>query len=145
MKNSKTFKKLISAILIALFVLVPLTVISVSAVSEYTDDGATYFVFTDDGITAVDGDYTDYTIKGTSLSIKGAGTYVVSGSCSNGSMLHLQFRSSYVPNQIKGAIVRMLLPRMTIVPRFRPLLPLMNSVASSMRMFKCSSTATSLP
>ena len=87
MKNSKTFKKLISAILIALFVLVPLTVISVSAVSEYTDDGATYFVFNDDGITAVDGDYTDYTIKGTSLSIKGAGTYVVSGSCSNGSIL----------------------------------------------------------
>ena len=86
MKNSKTFKKLISAILIAMFVLVPLTVISVSAASEYADDGATYFVFTDDGITAVDGDYTDYTIKGTSLSIKGAGTYVVSGSCSNGSI-----------------------------------------------------------
>jgi hypothetical protein len=54
--------------------------------SEYDPTGATYFTFTDSDIMVVDGEYTDYKIEGTVLSIRGAGTYVVSGTCSDGSI-----------------------------------------------------------
>jgi len=54
--------------------------------SDVSLSGATTLTFTDSGITAKDGDYTDYAFEGTALSIKGAGTYVVQGSCSDGSI-----------------------------------------------------------
>ena len=54
--------------------------------TEYSLEGATAFTFTDDGITAVDGDYDGYKIEGTTLTINAAGTYVVSGSCADGSI-----------------------------------------------------------
>ena len=56
------------------------------ASNEYIDDNATAFVFSDSGITVKDGDFTDYTIEGTALTLDGAGTYVVSGSCNDGSI-----------------------------------------------------------
>ncbi len=61
---------------------IPLTV----KASEYKSSGATSFVFSDDKITVNDGDYTDYTIEGTNLTIDGKGTYIVSGACSDGSI-----------------------------------------------------------
>ncbi len=54
--------------------------------TAYDTDGATAFTFTDSAITAKDGDYTGYGIDGTALTIEAAGTYIVSGSCQNGSI-----------------------------------------------------------
>ena len=54
--------------------------------SEFSLEGATTFTFTDGSISAAEGDYNGYTIKGTALTISAAGTYVVSGSCADGSI-----------------------------------------------------------
>lgn len=54
--------------------------------TAYDTDGATAFTFTDIAITAKDGDCTGYNIDGTALTIEAAGTYIVSGSCQNGSI-----------------------------------------------------------
>ena len=72
------------ALLLALAILM-LLVPKISA-AEYTASGATKFVFKDSGITVTEGNYTGYKIEGTELTINGAGTYIVSGSCSNGSI-----------------------------------------------------------
>ncbi len=48
--------------------------------------GATRLTFSDGGITAADGSSTAYQIKGTTLTIDGAGTYVLSGTCADGSV-----------------------------------------------------------
>ena len=58
----------------------------VQAAAEYTAAGATAFTFTDSGITAKEGDYSGYKISGTELTINEAGTYLVSGSCADGSI-----------------------------------------------------------
>lgn len=42
--------------------------------------------FSDSGITAQDGSYTGYEIDGTTLTIDGAGAYVVTGTCADGSI-----------------------------------------------------------
>ena len=60
------------------------TAVEISA--DYDEETATVFTFTDDGITAEDGDYTGYKIDGTNLSIKEAGVYVLTGSCADGSV-----------------------------------------------------------
>lgn len=54
--------------------------------TEFSLEGATAFTFTDGGISAAEGDYSGYTIKGTALTISAAGTYVVSGNCVDGSI-----------------------------------------------------------
>lgn len=54
--------------------------------SEFSLEGATAFTFTDSGISAAEGDYNGYTIEGTALTISAAGTYVVYGSCADGSI-----------------------------------------------------------
>ena len=84
MKLKTALKRISACILAALTVLVFSR--AVFAASEYGEDGATSFVFSEDGITVSEGDYTDYKIDGTALTIKGGGIYVVSGSCSDGSI-----------------------------------------------------------
>ena len=84
MKLKTALKRISACILAALTVLVFSH--AVFAAAEYSADGATSFVFSEDGITVSEGDYTDYKIDGTALTIKGGGTYVVSGSCSDGSI-----------------------------------------------------------
>ena len=59
---------------------------AVRAEEEYDSSGATTFEFTDTGITVSEGTYADYTIDGTALTLQGAGTYIVSGSCRDGSI-----------------------------------------------------------
>ncbi len=59
---------------------------AMAAASEYTAKGATEFTFSNSGITAEDGTYTDYKISGTDLTIQSSGTYLVSGSCTDGSI-----------------------------------------------------------
>ena len=84
MKLKTALKRISACILAALTVLVFSQ--AVFAAAEYSEDGATSFVFSEDGVTVSEGDYTDYKIDGTALTIKGGGTYVVSGSCSDGSI-----------------------------------------------------------
>ena len=72
------------ALLLALAILM-LLVPKVSA-AEYTVSGAIKFVFTDSGITVTEGNYTGYKVDGTELTIHASGTYIVSGSCSDGSI-----------------------------------------------------------
>ncbi len=59
---------------------------AMAAASEYTAKGATEFTFSNSGITAEDGNYTDYKISGTDLTIQSSGTYLVSGNCADGSI-----------------------------------------------------------
>lgn len=82
-KQSKTVKLL--SVLLAL-AMVATTIPFAFAASEYTELGATKLTFSNDGISAEKGLYKDYKIEGTALSIKGAGTYIVSGECADGSI-----------------------------------------------------------
>ena len=82
MKRSK-WKRWI-AVLLALTLLYGLCVMSTLA--DYDTAGATVFVFSDDGIAVTEGNSDAYKIEGTALTISGAGTYVVSGSCADGSI-----------------------------------------------------------
>lgn len=54
--------------------------------AEVSLEGATTLTFTDSGVAASDGDYTGYAIDGTALTIDGAGTYILTGTCGNGSV-----------------------------------------------------------
>ena len=83
-KSRPSFTSLIAwaAVLALLLGLLP---VSASA-AEYTASGATSFVFSDSGITISEGDYSGYKTDGTELTINGSGTYIVSGSCSDGSI-----------------------------------------------------------
>ncbi len=60
---------------------------SLAEATVYDVSDATGFVFSDSEITVTDGAYDGYKVEGTSLSITAAGTYVVSGSCSNGTIV----------------------------------------------------------
>lgn len=68
--------------LLALFSLTP----PAAQAADYTADGATSFTFSDSGITVAEGDYSGYKIEDTALTITDAGTYLVSGSCTDGSI-----------------------------------------------------------
>ena len=81
--NGKT-KKILSLLLTCLL-LFSLSAAAFAAQTDVLD--ATRFVFSDDGIAVTEGSYTGYKVKGTALSITDAGTYVVSGSCSNGAIV----------------------------------------------------------
>ncbi len=54
--------------------------------SASATESATAFTFSDDGISVEEGDSTGYKVSGTALTINEAGTYVVSGSCADGSI-----------------------------------------------------------
>ncbi|MBO7701081.1 MAG: carbohydrate-binding domain-containing protein [Eubacteriaceae bacterium] len=56
------------------------------AAQDYDTSGATYFTFTSSGITVKEGDHSGYSIEGTDLKITGSGTYVVTGSCQDGTI-----------------------------------------------------------
>mgnify|MGYP000655142192 FL=1 len=80
-------RKIISitlALITALFAV--MSCIPTALAAEYQANGATYFTFTDGGITASEGTYDGYKIEGTSLTINDSGTYVLSGSCADGSV-----------------------------------------------------------
>ncbi len=83
MKHQTGNKILASIIVIAL--LFAMMALPASA-EEYDAAGATRFVFSDSGITVSEGSYSGYKIDGTALTLNGSGTYVVSGSCSDGSI-----------------------------------------------------------
>lgn len=82
-------KRGIRAAAVALSLIISLIIpVSASArtAAEYSEDGATYIEFSDDGITVNEGEYDGYKVSGTELTLKDAGTYIVSGKCSDGSI-----------------------------------------------------------
>ena len=90
MKMKVHAKKIISITTATLMTFSTLQLSALAATVEKTDDydtsGATVFDFSDSDITVTKGDYTGYKTKGTALTINSAGTYIVSGSCSDGSI-----------------------------------------------------------
>ena len=77
---------LILSLLLAFAPLLPEESTAYAAADTYAEEGATSFVFSDSGITDTEGSYTGYKIEGTALTINEAGTYIVSGKCSDGSI-----------------------------------------------------------
>ena len=85
--QTRLLKKLL-AVVTVLVMLLTMTGLAVTAsAAEYDTANATSFVFSDGGITVTEGAYTGYKVKNTSLTINAAGTYVVSGSCTNGTIV----------------------------------------------------------
>ena len=60
---------------------------TIASDATYNISDATSFVFSDFEIAVTEGAYSGYKIDGTALSIKDSGTYVVSGSCANGTIV----------------------------------------------------------
>ncbi|MBQ6092922.1 MAG: carbohydrate-binding domain-containing protein [Clostridia bacterium] len=85
MKRTTVFKKIFS-VAIGLVMLFTLSLPSFAA-TEDDAANATRFVFSDSAITVTEGAYNGYKVKNTALSITAAGTYVVSGSCANGTIV----------------------------------------------------------
>ncbi len=100
MKNNKNYLSRLLAIVISIMMIASLmftvsvtasaadTTKTAAAVSaNYDIADATIFVFSDSGITVTEGAYSGYKIDGTELTIKESGTYVVSGTCANGTIV----------------------------------------------------------
>ena len=85
MKRKSVSTKLLS-IAIGLVLLFTLMIPSFAAAADDTAN-ATRFVFSDSGVAVTEGAYTGYKVKNTALSITAAGTYIISGSCANGSIV----------------------------------------------------------
>lgn len=85
MKREKQFKRVLSLVLSLLMIITAMPM--AFAATQYDETGATRFVFSSDAITVEKGDYKGYKIEGTALSIKDAGTYILSGECANGSIV----------------------------------------------------------
>ena len=83
-KAYRSMQKLLSIVFV--FTLIAALAIPASAADADTSD-ATRFAFSDSGITVTEGAYTGYKVKDTVLSLTVAGTYVVSGSCKNGTIV----------------------------------------------------------
>ena len=72
------------AVLLAAALLIGLLPLSASA--AYSGDANNTFTFTDSGVTASEADGSGFKIEGTALTISEAGTYRITGSCSDGSV-----------------------------------------------------------
>ena len=96
LKEEQKMKQIrkITALLISLVMIISLmsatsvtTYAADTTASTYNISDATFFVFSDNGITVTEGAYGGYKIDGTSLTIKESGIYVISGSCGNGTIV----------------------------------------------------------
>ena len=86
MKTKVTYKLL--AVVTALVLLLMMTGLSFAAeAADYDAANATGFIFSDSGIAVTEGAYTGYKVKDTALTINDAGTYIVSGSCADGTIV----------------------------------------------------------
>ena len=85
--KTKYISKL-TAVITALVMILMMTSLAVTAsAATYDTANATSFVFSDSGIAVSEGAYTGYKVSGTALTLNGAGTYIVSGTCSNGTIV----------------------------------------------------------
>lgn len=78
-------KKLLAGLTAAALTLSMLPATALAA-KDYATGGETALRFSNSGITVQEGDYDGYKIDGTDLTINAAGTYVLSGSCADGSV-----------------------------------------------------------
>ena len=78
-------KKLLAGLTAAALILSMLPATALAA-KDYATGGETALRFSNSGITVQEGDYDGYKIDGTELTINAAGTYVLSGSCADGSV-----------------------------------------------------------
>ena len=78
-------KKLLAGLTAAALTLSMLPATALAA-KDYATGGETALRFSNSGITVQEGDYDGYKIDGTELTINAAGTYVLSGSCADGSV-----------------------------------------------------------
>lgn len=78
-------KRILSIILAASMSAMLLPSVACAASGSYTEQNATLIEFSDGSVTAA-GAYSGYEIDGTAVSITGAGTYVLSGACVDGSV-----------------------------------------------------------
>jgi len=85
--KTKITNKLLAVVTAAVMILMLTSLCFAANAASYDTANATSFVFSDSGITVTEGAYTGYKVSGTALSITEAGTYIVSGSCANGSIV----------------------------------------------------------
>ena len=78
-------KKLLAGLTAAALTLSMLPATALAA-KDYATGGETALRFSNSGITVQEGDYDGYKIDGTELTINAAGTYILSGSCADGSV-----------------------------------------------------------
>ena len=85
--ETKNINKATAVLTVLVMVLTMTGLMLTTNAASYDTANATSFVFSDSGITVTEGAYTGYKVSGTALTLSGAGTYIVSGSCSNGTIV----------------------------------------------------------
>ena len=85
--KTKITNKILAIVTAAVMILMMTSLCFAANATSYDTAKATSFVFSDGGVTVNQGAYTGYKVSGTALSITEAGTYIVSGSCANGSIV----------------------------------------------------------
>ena len=85
--KTKIIKELLSVVTALLMLLTTTSLALTAGAASYDMSSATSFVFSDGGIAVTEGEYTGYKVKNTALTINNAGTYIVSGSCANGTVV----------------------------------------------------------
>ena len=83
----KFINKLTAVITVLVMVFMMTSLAVTASAATYDTSNATSFVFNESGIAVTEGAYTGYKVSGTALTITGAGTYIVSGTCSNGTIV----------------------------------------------------------
>ncbi len=84
MKGRNSLQKALAVLLILALAVMPVSMGTAAAAGDF--EGATVFTFSDSAISVEEETYTGYQIEGTDLTVNGSGTYVLSGSCSDGSV-----------------------------------------------------------
>ncbi|MBQ3937947.1 MAG: carbohydrate-binding domain-containing protein [Clostridia bacterium] len=85
---TKTISRIAAAALAVLLAVLPIRIsrAETGPASEADLAGATVFTFSNGGIAVAEGDYSGYSIRDTVLKIEQSGTYVLTGSCADGSV-----------------------------------------------------------
>ena len=86
MKAMNMNKRILRILAITQCLLLLIWAMPAASASSGSYENATYLTFSDDSVTASGNSSSDYEIDGTNLTIKGEGTFVLSGSCSDGTV-----------------------------------------------------------
>lgn len=87
--SMRIINRIAAALLASILALLPLCAAARAEAGVHSEARASFtttFTFTNSGITASEEDEESYSIDGTALKIKAAGTYTLTGSCTNGSV-----------------------------------------------------------
>lgn len=86
MKAMNMNKRILRILAITQCLLLLIWAVPAASASSGSYENATYLTFSDDSVTASGNSSSDYEIDGTDLTIKGEGTFVLSGNCSDGTV-----------------------------------------------------------